>query len=77
MFDQFAETQLRQERPEDEEAGHAGLERGRLVLERAGSDVGDGGSCRLDQVIGEVRWPADFGDLKKGGGEFDWIAVRN
>jgi hypothetical protein len=69
---------LGQERPERKEAGNAGLERGRLVLERAGSDVGDGGFYRPDQVVGgEVRWPANFGDLKKGGGEFDWIAVRN
>jgi hypothetical protein len=69
---------LRQERPEDKETGHAGLERRRLLLERAGSDVGDSGSSRLDQVVDrDVRRPAELGHLKKGGGEFERIAVRN
>jgi hypothetical protein len=78
LFDEFAETQLRQERPKDKETGNAGLERRRLVPERAGSDVRYSGSCRLDQVVGrDVRRPAELGDLKKGGGEFDRIAVRN
>jgi hypothetical protein len=34
LFDQFSETQLRQERPEDKEAGNACLERRHLLLER-------------------------------------------
>jgi hypothetical protein len=78
LLDQLAEAQLRQQRPEGEEAGNAGLERRRLLLERACSDVGDSGSCRLDQVVGrDVGRPAELGDLKKGGGESERIAARN
>jgi hypothetical protein len=77
-LDQFLESQLRQERPEDEEAGDSGLERRREFLERTGSGVGDSGSGRLDQVVGgDVRRPAELGCLKKGGGEFERIAVGN
>jgi hypothetical protein len=69
---------LGQERPEDEEAGDAGLERWRDFLERAGSDVGDRSRCRRDQVVGGEMWrPAEPGRLKKGGDELDPIAVRN
>ena len=43
LLDQVVEAQLRQERPEDEEARDAGLQRRSHLLERAGSDIGDGG----------------------------------
>jgi hypothetical protein len=41
--DQVVKAQLGQERPEDEEARDTGLQRRGHLLERAGSDVGNGG----------------------------------
>ena len=45
--DQVVEAQLGQERPEDEDARDTGLQRRRHLLERAGSDVGNGGALTV------------------------------